>query len=76
MEMSLRLEMWLECTVCHLPLHTRDKFELVLLGLSEEKINYQVCPKCINIVGEIDSKDPNYRRRYRRFVKKQIEKNS
>ena len=46
---------------------------LVMFGLSGEKPNYRVCPKCLNDLEEKAAKDKNYRERFRRFVKKQKE---
>lgn len=76
MRISMRLEMWQICKVCQSPLHQRDFVSLIVLGLSGEKPNYKICPKCLNDIDEKYSKDTNYRKRYKRFVKKQIEKNS
>jgi hypothetical protein len=71
MVMSMRMEMWLVCKLCRLPLHLRDEDAPVVFGVAS---SYEVCPKCSHNVGEIDSKDQNYRRRYRRFVEKQTRK--
>ena len=76
MQMSMRLEMWQECTVCRCPLHNRDFVSLVMLALSGEKPNYRVCPKCLNDLDDKASKDKNYRQRYKRFVKNKSKKNS
>jgi len=73
MQMSMRMEMWQECKLCRCPLHNRDFVSLVMFGLSGEKPNYRVCPKCLNDLEEKAAKDRNYRERFRRFVKKQKE---
>ena len=64
---SLRLEMYLECSTCRCNKWHDDSndFDIALFGIEQ---NYMVCPRCKNEVSEEISKDKNYRQRYRVHV--------